>query len=242
MTALAPRHGGWWQGRRRTLPGLLALGAVVGAYWFATELLALTALIARFGIELEAVPADAATAGGPGDAFVAPLALLLAAVTGCWFLGWARATRALALALNGLATVAGTGQVLELLLSIVGRRGNTGAALLLLDAATVWATNLLVFSVWYWTLDGGGPEARARGGCRPDVAFPQQAGTFPGYAGWTPRYVDYLHLAFRVNISFDNGDVLLLSRRVKLLTMAQAALALVTVGMLAARAIGAFAA
>ena len=146
---------------------------------------------------------------------------------------WVRRLGLLATGLVSLALAASTARlVLEL------ARGRAGALILLSDAALIWLVNILVFALWYWELDGGGPAARHASG-RPstDFVFPQMTYDGPDCRGWRPHFVDYLFLAFNTSTAFSPTDTLVLARRAKLLMMAQALIALVVVAVLAARAI-----
>jgi hypothetical protein len=114
---------------------------------------------------------------------------------------------------------------------------------LLRSAAALWLTNVLVFALWYWRLDAGGPHARDQRPGHPDGAFlfPQMTmkgdDEPPDIKNWSPNFVDYLFLAFNTSTAFSPTDSPVLSRWAKLLTMAQASISLVVVAILAARAI-----
>jgi hypothetical protein len=116
--------------------------------------------------------------------------------------------------------------------------GRTGASDLLLSAALLWLSNVLVFSLWYWELDGGGPHRRHPGpAASSDFLFPQvQAGTQRA-ASWCPEYLDYLFLAFNTSTAFSPTDTMVLARRSKVLMMLQSIISLITIAVLAARAI-----
>ena len=114
----------------------------------------------------------------------------------------------------------------------------TEASDLLLSGALLWASNVLVFSVWYWETDGGGPHIRAQSAYRStDLAFPQKVVDAPEMAGWMPLYLDYLFLAFNTSTAFSPTDTMILSRRAKLLMMLQSVISLTTIAVIAARAI-----
>ncbi len=105
-------------------------------------------------------------------------------------------------------------------------------------AGMLWMINVLVFAFWYWRLDGGGPHARAsRGhyqtGC---FLFPQMT-MKNGDPSWSPRFLDYLFVAFTTSTAFSPTDTPVLSRWAKLLTMLQAIISLGTVVLIAGRAI-----
>jgi uncharacterized membrane protein len=118
-----------------------------------------------------------------------------------------------------------------------GTRGQNAAPLLLTGAA-IWGTNVIVFSLWYWEFDRGGPVARARAlRPHPDLLFPQM--TQPGIAppDWEPHYFDYLYTSFTNASAFSPTDVMPLSRWTKLLFLIQAVVSLVTAGLVIARAV-----
>lgn len=115
---------------------------------------------------------------------------------------------------------------------------------LLLSAATLWFSNILVFASWYWRLDGGGPHERARTLGHTDGAFLFPQMTMPpemkrsaGEIDWEPRFVDYLFLAFNTSTAFSPTDVPVLSRWAKMLMMVQAVISLVVIALLAGRAV-----
>ena len=115
---------------------------------------------------------------------------------------------------------------------------------LLLSAASLWATNILVFALWYWRLDAGGPHQRDRSGGYPEGAFlfPQmtmseQALEIAGQQGWSPNFVDYLFLSFNASTAFSPTDAPVLARWAKILMMLQSLLSLLIILLLAARAV-----
>ena len=114
---------------------------------------------------------------------------------------------------------------------------------LLLVAGVLWISNVLVFASWYWRLDAGGPHARELRDIHMDGAFlfPQMtmpAGPLSPIAnGWSPGFVDYLFLAFNTSTAFSPTDVPVLSRWAKGLMMVQAGISLITIALLAARAV-----
>ncbi len=115
---------------------------------------------------------------------------------------------------------------------------------LLVSAASLWITNILVFALWYWRLDAGGPNQRdARAGhCNGAFLFPQmtmteQALKEAGQKDWSPNFVDYLFLAFNTSTAFSPTDVAALARWAKVLMMLQSLLSLLIIALLAARAV-----
>jgi hypothetical protein len=109
---------------------------------------------------------------------------------------------------------------------------------MLLSAASLWSSNILVFAVWYWRLDAGGPARRGDqpGHTEGAFLFPQM--TWDVTRGtWSPRFIDYLFLAFNTSTAFSPTDVPVLSRWAKVLVMIQASISLTVVALLAARAV-----
>jgi hypothetical protein len=115
---------------------------------------------------------------------------------------------------------------------------------LLRSAASLWIANILIFASWYWRLDGGGPQERARTRGHTDGAFlfPQmtmhpEAKAAAGEQEWEPNFVDYLFLAFNTSTAFSPTDVPVLSRWAKSIMMVQALFSLLVIALLAGRAV-----
>lgn len=109
---------------------------------------------------------------------------------------------------------------------------------LLTSSIAVWTTNVLIFSIVYWRIDRGGPEARAsQATTTPDWLFPQN--TVPELApkGWYPSFIHYLFLAFCTATAFSPTDALPLTSRAKVLMMLESVLSLATIILVLARAI-----
>ncbi len=123
-----------------------------------------------------------------------------------------------------------------LVLGLLGG-GGPGATALLAGALSIWVTNVLVFSLWYWELDQGGPLGRGDPGAPLDFLFPQR--TAPGLAplDWRPEYLNYLFVAFTNSSAFSPTDTLPLTRRAKGLMTVQAPTSMLTVVLVASRAV-----
>jgi hypothetical protein len=110
------------------------------------------------------------------------------------------------------------------------------APLLLRAGIHMWCLNVLVFALWYWELDNGGPAARpAAPPSTRDFLFPQQ--TLPELAAWQPRFLDYLYLSFTNATAFSPTDAMPLSRWAKMLMLVESSASLVLALMVAARAV-----
>ena len=115
---------------------------------------------------------------------------------------------------------------------------------LLISAASLWITNILVFALWYWRLDAGGPHQRDKNAVHTNGAFlfPQmtmneQALKEADQLDWSPNFIDYLFLAFNTSTAFSPTDAPVLARWAKILMMVQSLLSLLIIALLAARAV-----
>ncbi len=122
---------------------------------------------------------------------------------------------------------------------IGGFQTGQGGRVLFEDALSLWGINLLLFTLWYWKVDAGGPHRRSSAPPHhpPDILFAQRGSDIPGYEGWSPRFIDYLFLAFTTGTEFGPTDTAFLSRRCKVLAMIQSGISLSVLAILAARAV-----
>jgi hypothetical protein len=152
-----------------------------------------------------------------------------------------RTLRTASLALIALISLANAWSTAELVKGLINGTEGENAGLLLARAASIYITNIIVFSLWYWEWDRGGPVARANAPRPyPDFLFPQmtQQGLTP--PDWEPTYVDYFYLSFTNATAFSPTDVMPLSRWAKMLMLVQAAVALLTLALVIARAVNIF--
>lgn len=144
----------------------------------------------------------------------------------------------LGLCLVAVISVANAAALLALVGALVSGGDREGKALLV-DAANIWTTNVIVFALWYWELDRGGP-GRYRIGQPPpsDFIFPQMTlGPDHPASRTPPNFIDYLFLSFTTSTAFSPTDTLPLTIRMKALMMLQASVSLVTIALVAARAV-----
>ncbi|RDJ05825.1 hypothetical protein [Rhizobium grahamii] len=114
----------------------------------------------------------------------------------------------------------------------------TRSVSLLTSSFTIWITNVLTFSLLYWQIDAGGPSRIARGiARRPDWLFPQASTPDVAAPNWRPLYIDYVSLAFNTATAFSPTDVLPLTQRAKALMMLKSVISLLTLVLVAARAV-----
>ncbi|HET7637593.1 MAG TPA: hypothetical protein VFK47_02540 [Ktedonobacteraceae bacterium] len=142
-----------------------------------------------------------------------------------------KARRILVLVPLGLSTLALVVGVALLILTLPTDRHATN---LLRSAALLWSFNILVFALWYWELDGGGPWKRHLSGHHAaDFLFPQQVNG----KSWVPHFLDYLFIAFTGATALSPADTMPLTQKAKALMMLEAVLSLTTIGILVARAV-----
>jgi hypothetical protein len=130
--------------------------------------------------------------------------------------------------------------------SLVNRPAHIPAATgqhLLVGGIQIWLTNILVFALWFWELDAGGPEQRAHAesACafhEADFFFPQMSTELRAVEPtWKPLFVDYLFLAFSTATALSAADTLPITRLAKMLMLAEAMVSLTTIAIIVSRAI-----
>jgi hypothetical protein len=146
-------------------------------------------------------------------------------------------SRTLSLSLIAVINVINIISLVALIRFLIGRQATDGT-LLLGSSADIWLTNVIVFSLWYWELDRGGPYVRRTQHHRqPDFLFPQMVTPFCAPGGWAPDFIDYFYVAFTNATAFSPTDTMPLTKWAKLLMMVQSFTSLVTVALVAARAV-----
>ncbi len=114
----------------------------------------------------------------------------------------------------------------------------TEASQLLRAGIHMWCLNVVVFALWFWELDSGGPRARLDGGpAERDFMFPQQLQPEPEWATWRPLFLDYVYLSFTNATAFSPTDAMPFSRWAKMLMLIESAASLLLAIMVVARAV-----
>ena len=109
---------------------------------------------------------------------------------------------------------------------------------LLFSAASIWATNVIVFGLWFWELDRGGPHIRVGSDARPpDLLFPQMTMTKDCPADWHPRFLDYLYTSFANGTSFAPADAMPLTPSMKTLFGPESLISFITIAIVAGEAV-----
>ncbi|MFI5708387.1 hypothetical protein [Kribbella sp. NPDC051620] len=127
------------------------------------------------------------------------------------------------------------------LIVLLASGDNADGKVLVKAALLIWVTNVVAFALWYWEIDRGGPFARMpeheHEEERADLLFPQMTVDLPGWERWLPGFTDYLFVAFTASTAFSPTDTMPLTARVKTLMGIQSAMALLTIAVVAARAV-----
>lgn len=145
--------------------------------------------------------------------------------------------RRLAIGLVGLVSAVNAVALVLLVYDLL-QGGKANGHELVLAGIEIWTTNALVFGLWYWELDGGGPGRRMSAEPRePDFLFPQMTGPDIGRPGWRPGFVDYLYVSFTNATAFSPTDTMPLTARAKLLMLVQSLVSLTTLGLVVSRAV-----
>src|SRR5450631_2990330 len=166
---------------------------------------------------------------------------LLVVLTAINPFGLSRTTRVgryLSMALAGLITLDNVVSALVLDYGILTGKTSNAALGLLSTGAAIYVTNIIVFGIWYWELDRGGPFNRAAGtDPHPDFLFPQMVSPELSPEHWEPRFLDYVYTSFTNVMAFSPTDTMPLSRWAKTLMALQSAIALSTTALVLARAV-----
>jgi hypothetical protein len=152
---------------------------------------------------------------------------------------WQRVETGVTLAFVAFAGLGNLAFLSALLRDIIERSSAVSGLTLLSSSVALWCVNVLMFSLLYWQMDRGGPSQRTD---TPDTlrdwSFPQDSAP-PGQVrpGWKPTYPDYLFLSFSTATAFSTTEVSPFTTRAKMLMMAEATISLMTLALVAARAI-----
>jgi hypothetical protein len=195
---------------------------------------AFVAMLAAAGVYL-ALPAPLSL--GPSWLLLVVIVLLLIPIVVSYRRGHHNVTRILTLTANLIITIAMIASLIHLVRGIPQHLETPKG--LLRSASALWIANILVFALWYWKLDAGGPlqRERAHSLMNSSFLFPQMLRREDQDPSWMPHFVDYLFLAFNTSTAFSPTDTAVLSRRAKLGMMVQSLISLTIIALLAARAV-----
>jgi uncharacterized membrane protein len=142
-----------------------------------------------------------------------------------------------AMTLIGLVTAANIYSLVELSKHLVDTNVSNGRGLIT-SGVLIWLTNFLIFGLWYWELDRGGPGQRAAGkDGPPDFLFPQMSDDHIEPLDWRPHFIDYLYVSLTNATAFSPTDTMPLSPMAKSVMGIQSIVSLVTIGLIVSRAV-----
>lgn len=149
---------------------------------------------------------------------------------------WLRITSACMITVMTIVTAA---TAVRLVIGILTNAPFASASALLTIGGIVWITNVIVFALWYWDMDAGGPAARATGRAdvRASFLFPESSVPHLVAPDWYPHFVDYLALSFNTSLAFSPTDVSAIRRWAKFLMVLQSLISLALAALVLARAI-----
>lgn len=135
--------------------------------------------------------------------------------------------------------MANTAAAVKLVVAIIDTAKFTNnPKVLLASGGAVWLSNVIVFGLWFWDLDGGGAAARARGsGPRPAFTFPEMINEQYVEPGWYPKFLDYFFFAFNTAGAFSPTDVSAIRPWAKLMMIVESTVSLVIGVLVVARAV-----
>lgn len=178
----------------------------------------------------------------PNRVLLSLIALLLTLTIVTRWMERHQANQTLGYITNGIVTLALISSVALLVRALPLHRETPVE--LLCSSAALWVTNILVFALWYWRLDAGGPHRRdRRSGHRegaflfPQMGMDDETREATNQTVWSPQFVDYLFLAFNTSAALSPTDVSPLSRWAKALMMVQASISLTVIVLIAARGV-----
>jgi uncharacterized membrane protein len=147
--------------------------------------------------------------------------------------------RRVALGLTAIVTAANIYSLGALTHFLLHSQPKTGEGHQLIIAGTlIWLTNFLIFALWYWEMDRGGPGKRAAGhDGPPDFLFPQMSDDRIEPRYWRPQFIDYLYVSLTNATAFSPTDTMPLSPGAKSTMGVQSLVSLVTIGLIVSRAV-----
>jgi uncharacterized membrane protein len=145
--------------------------------------------------------------------------------------------RKAALAITALVSAANITSLVLLARELIRHRSPNGRQLIE-AGALIWLTNVIIFSLWYWETDRGGPGRRAAGhDLAPDFLYPQMTDDRVEPLDWRPQYIDYLYVSLTNAAAFSPTDTMPLTPTAKSLMGLQSLVSLVTLGLIISRAV-----
>jgi uncharacterized membrane protein len=148
-----------------------------------------------------------------------------------------RGRRRTAIVLTGFVSAANVFSLVDLTHLLLHHKVENGDELLV-SGMLIWLTNFLIFALWYWEMDRGGPGRRASGhDGPPDFLFPQMSDDRIEPRYWRPQFIDYLYVSLTNAMAFSPTDTMPLTPTAKSIMGVQSIVSLVTIGLIVSRAV-----
>ena len=145
--------------------------------------------------------------------------------------------RRFALGLTAFVSAGNIFSLIELTSVLLHHNVENGRALIV-SGMLIWLTNFLIFALWYWEVDRGGPGRRAAGhDGPPDFLFPQMSDDRVEPLSWRPQFFDYLYVSLTNATAFSPTDTMPLTLTAKAIMGVQSLVSLVTIGLVVSRAV-----
>jgi uncharacterized membrane protein len=142
-----------------------------------------------------------------------------------------------ALGMIALVSAANIFAVVSLSKNLLHHRVHGGRGLII-AGMVIWLTNFMIFALWYWEMDRGGPGVRAAGhDGAPDFLFPQMSDDRIEPRDWRPGFIDYLYVSLTNATAFSPTDTMPLTSMAKIVMGIQSLVSLVTIGLIVSRAV-----
>ena len=145
--------------------------------------------------------------------------------------------RRIALVLTSFVSAANAASLALLAHELLHKSPANGRSLIT-SGTLIWLTNVIIFGLWYWELDRGGPGLRAEGhDGPPDFLYPQMTDDRIEPISWRPQFLDYLYVSLTNATAFSPTDTMPLTPAAKSTMGLQALVSLVTLGLVVSRAV-----
>lgn len=144
--------------------------------------------------------------------------------------------RALAVLLLGLVSIINVSGLIYVLYSLLVSHAALSGESLLASALAIFATNIIVFALWYWEIDSPGLTRTRWSRYDKDFQFTQQDRP-EEFRDWRPQFGDYLYLSVTNAVNFASSDTRPLTLQAKALMAVQALVSVFTLALVIARSV-----
>lgn len=146
--------------------------------------------------------------------------------------------RVMAITLIALISAANVASLVLVINDLFSTKQISGRELIISGLA-IYLTNIIIFGLWYWELDSGGSQEQSIDTSPIDFLFPQMTAkdNISSLDNWNPTFADYLYVSITNASAFSPTDTMPLTHRAKALMGLQSTVSLITIALVAARAV-----